>query len=396
MSNLPGPLRPQASAIGKSQIAELWEMGFGREGLIALWVGEGDEATPQFIGDAANAALKAGKTFYAPKSGIPELRQALADYGNRLYGSALAPERITVTSSGMAGLCLALSTVLGPGETMVVVDPIWPNIIAAGQMAGANIKTVPLEQQADGRFELSLEALEMALNDNTSVLFIASPGNPTGWVMDPDQQQAVLELCRKRRIWLIADEVYARFVYAERFANRPAAPSFLEIAGPDDPLIVLNSFSKAWAMTGWRMGWLTSPKPLADKFDSLVEFATSGAPNFLQYGCLAAIREGEPFVAELTQRCRRNARLVYERLSPIPGIRLGAPEGGFYSFFAVEGIACALDFAKQVLAETNVGLAPGTAFGAAGEGHLRLCFASRTEVIEAALDRLEPFFRRRL
>ena len=279
---------------------------------------------------------------------------------------------------------------------MVVVDPIWPNIIAAGSLTGAKIKTLSLEQRADGRFELPLEALDAALDESTRVLFIASPGNPTGWVMDPEQQQAVLEICRARRIWLIADEVYARFVYAERFAGRAAAPSLLEIAAADDPVIVLNSFSKAWAMTGWRMGWLTSPKALADKFDSLIEFATSGAPNFLQYGCLAAVQEGEPFVARLTQRCRRNAALVYEALSPVPGIRLGAPEGGFYSFFSVEGMTSALDFAKEVLAETNVGLAPGTAFGAAGEGHLRLCFASRTEVVEAALDRLEPFFRKRL
>jgi aspartate/methionine/tyrosine aminotransferase len=189
---------------------------------------------------------------------------------------------------------------------------------------------------------------------------------------------------------MLADESYARFVFDGQARNRAAAPSFLEVADADDALIVINTFSKTWAMTGWRMGWLTVPDSFSPVLDKLIEFNTSGAPHFLQYACITAIQEGEPFVAEMLARCRAAGTLVHDRLAALPGVRLAKPRGSFYAFFAVEGLTDSLAYAKRLLEETGVGLAPGSAFGPGGEGHMRLCFASTADKITQALDRLAP------
>ena len=211
--------------------------------------------------------------------------------------------------------------------------------------------------------------------------------------MEREDQQALLDFCRQRRLWLIADEVYSRFVYDRPAAERPTAPSFLNLIEPEDPVIVINSFSKTWAMTGWRMGWLIHPHSLAETFDRLVEFCTSGAPHFLQYGCVAALEQGEPFAQELIERCHRGGELVFQRLSALPRVRIARPRGSFYAFFALDGLTDSLAYAKQLLEETAVGLAPGSAFGAGGEGHLRLCFASSQDSLSQGLDRLEKALR---
>jgi aspartate/methionine/tyrosine aminotransferase len=381
----PAPLRPEIESLETSGIAQVFALGFGRDDLIPLWVGEGDLPTPAFIADAASAALAAGHTFYTHKRGLPELRQALTDYTNGLYGSAVEFEQVSVTSSGMNAITLVLQTMVRPGDKVAVVTPIWPNILSAVQIAGGLVEPAPLDALPEGGFRLDLERLEAALDERTRALFVASPGNPTGWMMEPEEQRAVLELCRRRRIWLVADEVYARFAY-----DRPHAPSFLQWARPEDPLIVVNSFSKAWAMTGWRLGWLIHPPSLAATFDRLIEFNTSGAQAFLQYGCLAAIRDGEPFVAEMVERCRLGGELVFQRLSALPRVRIDRPRGAFYAFFALEGLTDSLGFATTLLDRTGVGLAPGAAFGPGGEGHMRLCFASGRGRLAEAMDRLAP------
>ena len=386
----PAPLRPEIESLETSKIHQVWALGFGREDLIPLWVGEGDRPTPDFICEAAIAALRDGQTFYTHKRGVPELRQALADYTNGLYGTAVAAERVTVTSSGMTGIMLTLQTIVRPGDNVAVVTPIWPNILSAVEIAGGTVRSVQLEARPDGGFHFDLQRLQDAIDERTRAVFIASPGNPTGWVMTREEQRAVLDLCRARRLWLIADEVYARFVYDGTTEGRRAAPSFLEIGEPEDPLVVVGSFSKTWAMTGWRLGWLIHPPSLAENYDRLIEFSTSGAQAFLQQGCLAAVLDGEAYVADNIQRCRQGGELVFQRLSAFSRVRIARPQGAFYAFFAVEGMADSLEFAKHVLQETGVGLTPGSAFGAGGEGHLRLCFASSTARLSEALDRLQP------
>jgi len=384
------PLAPAIEALEISRIAQVFELGFGRGNLIPLWVGEGDLPTPAFICDAATAALRAGKTFYTQKRGIPELRQAIADYTNGLYSMAIGPERAIVTSSGMNGIILVLQAILSPGDNVVVVSPVWPNIVSAIRIVGGLDKPVRLDPLPEGGFALDVERLAEAIDGRTRAVFIASPGNPTGWVMTAEEQRRVLDLCRARGLWMLADEAYARFIFDNPAGNRAAAPSFLEVADADDALIVINTFSKTWAMTGWRMGWLTVPEAFSPVLDKLIEFNTSGAPHFLQYACITAIREGEPFVADMLARCRAAAMLVHDRLATLPGIRLARPRGSFYAFFAVEGLTDSLAYAKRLLEETGVGLAPGSAFGPGGEGHMRLCFASSAEKLTQALDRLAP------
>jgi len=393
VTEFPAPLRPEIAALETSGIAQVFELGFGRDNLIPLWVGEGDLPTPAFICDTATRALREGKTFYTRKLGIPRLCAALADYTNRLYGGRVTGDRVAVTSSGMNGIMLVLQAILNPGDNVVVVSPIWPNIVAAVRIAGGIDRPVRLDVLPEGGFRLDLDRLFDAVDERTRAIFIASPSNPTGWVMAADEQRAVLDFCRARGIWLLADEVYARFVYDDLAAGHEAAPSFLELAGADDPLVVVNSFSKAWAMTGWRLGWLIVPPVLMETLDRLIEFNTSGAQPFLQEAAVVAIEDGEPFVHEVVERCRRGGELVYQRLAALPRVRLARPRGAFYAFFALDGLTDSLGYAKRLVDEVGVGLAPGSAFGPGGEGHMRLCFASSAERLSAALDRLEPALR---
>ena len=243
-------------------------------------------------------------------------------------------------------------------------------------------------------FRLDLDKLFDACDERTRAIFLVSPANPTGWIAAPDEQAAILDFCRRRGIWLIADEVYHRFVYDSSPGQDPegrlAAPSLLALADPEDPVFVVNSFSKTWAMTGWRMGWLTHPPSLGPLFDNLIEFNTSGGQAFIQRAGIAALEEGEPFVVDYIERCRRAGDLVFQRLSAMPRVRIARPRGSFYSFFGLDGMDDSFAFAKDLLTETGVGLAPGSAFGAGGEGYLRLCFATSAARLSEALDRIEP------
>jgi len=379
------PIRPHIEALEDSRIVEVWKLGFQIPDVIGLWVGEGDLPTPAFICDAAAEALKRGETFYTHKRGIPELRQALIDYHQRIYRIRLADDRIAVTSAGMNAMMLAMECLVGPGDNAVCVTPVWPNIFATIEIMGADVRHFPLDPTPMG-WQLDLDRLFAACDERTRVIYLASPGNPSGWVMPRAQQLALLEFARKRGLWIVADEVYARIVYDGALA----APSFLELAEPDDALVVVNSFSKAWAMTGWRIGWMIMPARLTEVVDKLIEFNTSGAQPFLQRGCVAALTQGEPFVTEMVARYRTGRDLVLQRLGGMRRVHIVRPEAAFYTMFAVDGVTDSLAFAKHLVTETRVGLAPGSAFGPGGEGHLRLCFAASLDRLSQAMDRLEP------
>ena len=386
----PLPLRPEVAGLEPSKIVALWQQGFGRDDLIPLWVGEGDLTTPQFICDAATKALAEGHTFYTHKRGWPELLDALDAYHGRLHGVRPGHDRLSLTSAGMNGIQLTLQAILRAGDELIALTPVWPNALAAARIHGGVVRDVPLAKRADGGFTLDAGALEAAIGPKTRAIFIASPSNPTGWTASEADLRALIALSRKHGVWLIADEVYHRFVYD---AAQPAsAPSVLALIDPEDPVIVVNSFSKTWAMTGWRLGWLVHPPSLGPVYDSLIEFNTSGAPAFLQAGALAAIRDGEAFAAEMIQRCAQGRELVLQRLGAMRRVELARPEGAFYAFFKVDGVSDSLAYAQQVLEMTGVGLAPGIAFGDAGEGHLRLCFASSESRLSAAMDRLASLF----
>ncbi len=370
-------------------ISEVAMSVFGDPDVVPLWFGESDLVTPDFVRDAAAKGLQAGETFYTWQRGIPELRASLAAYTERLYRIKCPADRITVTTGGMQAILLTCQLLLDPGDNIVIVSPIWPNITSATKLVGGEPKYVALDRTPSGGWTLDLQKIFDAVDGRTRAIFVNSPGNPTGWTMTADEQRALLDFAKKRGLWIMADEVYARLIYSKRPDGRQVAPSFLEQAGPDDPLIVLNSFSKPWAMTGWRLGWLTHPAQLGEQFAKLVQINTSGVPGFLQRGGVAAVEKGDDFVTEMVERCRAGGELVFQRLSALPRVTISRPEAAFYAFFSVDGVTDTLGFCKTLAKKYKVGLAPGEAFGPGGQGNIRLCFASSAERLSKGLDRIE-------
>ncbi len=387
-SEISAPVHPLATDLPESKIVAVWQAGMDLPDVIPLWVGESDMNTPEFICKAAYDAMQQGYTRYPPKRGIPELRQAIASYQNRLYGTDTDIGRITVTSSGMAAILLTAEAVLGTGDNMVVISPVWPNALAVAHLMGAETREVyltPPAHEGDHRFRLELDKLYAQVDARTRIIFACSPSNPTGWLMPEEQRAELVAFCRERGIWLISDEVYNRITY-----DGKPAPSVLNHIDDNDPVIVVNSFSKAWAMTGWRLGWLTHPMAMGPVYDKLIEYNTSGAPPFVQYGGLAAIEHGEGFIAEMVEHCRKGRDVVVRRLGPLDRLTLAEPDAAFYAFFHVEGVDDDLAFALKILHDCKVGLAPGSAFGHGGAGYLRLCFAVSDDKLEEACDRMLP------
>ena len=384
---IPPTLSRRARALRASQIREVAEEGMRMADVVPLWFGESAWGAPDLVVDAAVEALRAGDHFYQPNSGRPALREAIADYTVRTYDVALDPARITVTASGMQGLALTAQAIVSPGDRVVVVDPAWPNIPGCFQIAGAETVGVGLAPR-DGRWQLDLDRLLDALTPDSRAVIVNSPNNPTGWVMDGEAQQALLAHCRRRGIWIVADDVYSRL-----YLKGDHAPSFLEIADPEDRVVSVNSFSKAWSMTGWRLGWSGAPAVLEPVLAMLTEFNIAGPAGFIQQAGIATLRDGEPRIADQRRRLAAAYALVADGLAAMPGATFIAPEGAFYAFFRIDGLTDSLGFAKRLLREARVGLAPGIAFGPAGEGYLRLCYARDPELMQTALDRLDAFMR---
>lgn len=372
--------------IKSSKIREVANAGMGIGDVIALWYGEPDLPTPKFICDAAARAMARGDTFYTENFGIPELRQALAAYSSRLHGREIAMERIAVTASGMSATNLMQQVLTDPGDNVVVSAPVWPNLIETIRIMGGEPRFAWLKFGNHG-WSLDLDELFAQVDGRTRAILINSPSNPTGWVMERDEQRAVLEFCRQRGIWLLSDEVYDRMVY-----DRPVAPSVLDLAEPEDRVVVVNSFSKTWCMTGWRLGWLTAPCQLMPTLEKMIEFHYSCPAHFSQSAGIAAVTEGEHFVTEIIERYRAARDLVCARLAAMPRVRVHRPEGAFYAYFALEGMTDSLATCKDIVRKTKVGLAPGAAFGPESEGFIRLCFANTLPPLEQAMDRLEDYF----
>ncbi|MGY4829554.1 pyridoxal phosphate-dependent aminotransferase [Sphaerotilaceae bacterium SBD11-9] len=365
-------MRPVIAGLPASKIREVANAGLGRSDVLAFWFGESDEATPAFVNEAAVASLQAGETFYSHNLGLPELREALAGYLSGLHG-AVSADRIAVTSSGVSALMLASQLLLGPGDDVVAVVPVWPNITAQPEILGATVRRVSL-QVRDGAWVLDMPALLQAITPKTRAVLVNAPNNPTGWALTREEQQQLLAHCRRTGTWIVADEVYER-LYFEPGAR--AAPSFLDIAEPQDRLLVAHSFSKSFLMTGWRLGWLVLPPGLADDVAKLVEFNTSCAPVFVQRAGLAAVRAADAFVPGLAQRLKACRDTLIPLLAALPGVSVATPRGGMYAFFRVAGQDDSLAFAKRLVKAHGLGLAPGVAFGEEAEGWLRWCFASR-------------------
>jgi len=379
------PIRPGIDALEDSPILHIFREGIRVPGLIPMWAGEPDVPTPAFICDAATRALAEGRTFYSDNRGTPALRAAIAAYHRRIFGVDIHDDRIAFTFSGMNAVMQVAQAVVAPGDNAIVITPSWPNVMRALQINGAAIREVPMTHGNDG-WRLNLDDVFAACDPRTRLIYIASPANPTGWMIAPDQAEALLAFCRDRNIALLADEVYHRIVY-----DRPAAFSFLHIARPDDPLFVVNSFSKSWAMTGWRMGWLVFPAGCTAAFEKLIQFNTSGGLEFMQAAGIVALEQGEDFVAGFVAHCRAGRDIVSQRLASMKRVRAIPPQGAFYVMFEVDGMTDSFAFCRRAVREAGIGMAPGTSFGRGAETMVRLCYAKSPALLHTAMDRLEQF-----
>ncbi len=382
-------IRHDVRVIGASLIRKVAHLGMGPENIVPLWFGEPDQPTPEFIRKASIAALEAGDTFYQPNRGITPLRDALAVYDNRLYGTSLDRANITVTVVGLNALMIAMQSILKAGDRMVTTAPIWPNIVAMPKVMGAQVTTVPLRAGNDG-WQLDIDEFIAACTPDTRAILINSPSNPIGWVMPAEDQKKLVEFATERGIWLIADEVYARLIYD----GSEVAPSFVPYVSDDTRIMVINSFSKSWAMTGWRLGWITAPKGVGGELEKLMEFNVSCPVGFVQQAGIVALEQGEDFVASSRARYSRARAAIIERLRDMNRIHLPEADGAFYAFFRVDGVEDTLSFAKELLLSEGIGLAPGEAFGAEGAGHIRAYYALSEDRIHRAMDGLARFLMR--
>ncbi|MCK0196065.1 pyridoxal phosphate-dependent aminotransferase [Ancylobacter sp. 6x-1] len=379
-------VRPAALALPESGIVEVMNYGRERPGMIPLWAGEGDLPTPSFIAEAATRSLAAGETFYTWQRGIPELRAAIARYMAGLYGLPDDPERYFVTGSGMQSIQIALQLTVSAGDEVIIPAPAWPNAAAAAEVAGARPVFVPFAFDETAGFSLDLGRLEDAVTPRTRAIFINTPANPTGFVADRATLEGVLDIARRHGLWIIADEIYGRFFYAAGEGGR--APSFHDVMEPEDRILFVQTFSKNWAMTGWRMGWLEAHPSLGPVIENLIQYATSGVAAFMQRAGVAALERGEGFVAHQIERARRGRDIVADAVLATGRVRAVKPPGAFYLFFGVEGETDMRSLALRLIDEANIGLAPGTAFGLYGERFIRMCFARGEVQLTEATERL--------
>ena len=389
-------MRQTVLNLEESMIRRVANAGMGRSDVLKFWFGESDETTPAFIRDAAIASLQQGETFYAHNLGLPELRDAIARYSTGLRCPGAEPigaERIAVTSGGVNALMLAVQALVDAGHEVVAVTPVWPNLTAQPLIMGAQLRCVSLKPVA-GQWQLDMEELLAAITRKTKLLIVNAPNNPTGWTLSRSEQAAILGHCRKTGTWILADEVYER-LYFESTPNG-CAPSFLDIASPEDRLVVVHSFSKSFLMTGWRLGWLVMPPAMTPHMGKLVEFNTSCAPVFIQRAGLVALQKADDVTPQLVAHLKTCRDTLVPLLQAIPGVEVAAAKGGMYAFFRLtdqQRFGDSLETAKRLVAEAGLGLAPGNAFminpAPLAQGWLRWCFASRDVArLEQGADRL--------
>jgi len=386
-------LRPSLEPLPASRIREVANAGIGRTDVLKFWFGEGDQVTPAFIRDAAKASLDAGQTFYNHNLGIAELREELAAYANRLHAPArpVTADRIAVTSAGVHALALIDQALIAPGDRVAIVTPVWPNLTAMPRIMSADVVRVPLACH-EGRWSLDLQRLLDAATPGTRLVLVNAPNNPTGWTMPRADWVALLEHCRRHGIWLVSDDAYERIIFDPALTVNGHAPSVLDLIEADDRYISANTFSKSWTMTGWRLGWMVAPREFIAQVGKVIEFNTSCAPPFVQQAGIVAVRDGEPLVAETVARLRASRDLLVSELAALPGVEVAPPPGAMYLFFKVAGFSCdSLAFAKRLVAEAGLGIAPGVAFGPEGEGYLRWCFAASDALLLQGAGRLRAF-----
>jgi len=386
----PPEARAAVRALSSSLIRDVANAAMGRSDILPFWFGESDQPTPSFIRDPAIASLAAGETFYSQTLGRPYLREELSAYLGRLHGVPVAADRIAAVSSGVSGLMLATQMLISPGDRVVAVTPLWPNVVEIPRILGAEVERVPLAVR-QGQWRLDLDQLLAALTPGTRMVIINSPNNPTGWTIGDEDIEVVLAHCRRHGIWVLADDAYERLVHDPALAS---APSFLRRYESGDRIVSVNTFSKAWTMTGWRAGWIAAPEALVADLAKIIEYNTSCIPEPVQRAATAALRKGEPEVARLRRHLTETRHRLVDALRTLPGIEVPEAGGAMYVFFRIAGFDDTLALCKRLVAEAGLGLAPGGAFGPEGNGWLRWCHAVARDRLDDGIGRLRGFLQK--
>jgi len=376
-------IAPIAESVPYSRVRAIAEIAMTMEKVYPLYFGESNLPTPEFIKRALDKAVRDGFTYYTSNAGLMSLREMIARHYAEKHQVKLDPStEVLVTASGVQALNVAIRCVLDPGDEAIVLTPAWPNGASMASLIGA--KPIEISQPLVGnRFTIDFAAMEAAVTPRTKLLIYTSPSNPLGWVATVEEQQQLLEFARRHGLWLLADEVYERLTYGMDYA-----PSILRLVKPDDAVFVVQSFSKAYCMTGWRLGWVAGRKDLVRRATELNEFLVSCPAGFTQKAGEAALEWGEGFVAQLKEQLKANRDYCVGVLSQVEGVRIPEPEGAFYLFPSISGLTDSFAFAKSCLLETHVGIAPGVAFGLGGEGSIRICYAADRSILEPAMERL--------
>jgi len=379
-----------ALRVPQSRIRELADIAMKMEGVLRLYFGESNIPTPDYIKRAASKALEEGYTFYTENAGLPGLRQDLALYYRRVQRVELDPlSEIVVTGSGVQALNVGIRCVLNPGDEALVLTPAWPNASANIMMDNATLVEIPLLLRGD-RYTIDFDALKVAITPRTRLVVYTSPSNPLGWVATETEQEELLEFARRHDLWLLADEVYDRLYYRASELG-VAAPSILRKANREYAVIVAQSFSKTYCMTGWRIGWLVGRRDIGEKATQLNEYIISHAASFVQRAAQTALTHGEEELKRMLVRLKGNRDFCLAALRQMPRVTVPSPDGAFYLFPKIDELKDSFSFCRKLLEEARVGLAPGVAFGAGGEGSVRICYAADREILEQAMERLARF-----
>jgi aspartate aminotransferase len=377
--------RPEIVNVPESPLVQIATAAEAMPGAIKLCYGESDTPTPAFICRAASDAMSAGHTFYTHTAGYAALRDAIAAKVFELHGVRYRQSEIMCTVGASMAIFTAIRACIGPGDNALVITPTYGIFANAIRIAGGEPRPVPLARDGD-RFRLDVDRVDRMVDGATRMLIVNSPSNPTGWTMTNEDQRAICELAERHDLMILADEVYERIVF-----DASIAPSIARVAQNRDRIIVVNSFSKTYDMTGWRLGWAQGSERLIRLMYSAAEFITSNPAAMAQQAGIVALRDGEPYVTQLRARYTARRKQVAGALAGVPRVSYGEPEGGFYAFPRIEGLKDSTAFTADLLRETGVALAPGRAFGDHGEGYVRMCFAVSEPVLAQALDRFSTF-----
>jgi len=356
----------------------------GRD-IVHLQIGEPDFDTPANAREAAKRALDAGETHYAPFPGIPALREAIAEDATARKGFAVTPDQVFVTVGGKGVMLYAILGLVDPGDEVLVPDPGYPIYESLTRFVGGTPVSVPIRMEND--FRIDLDELASLVTPRTRMLVINSPANPTGGVLTRRDLEQIAELATRHDLWVLADEIYGRILY-----DGEEHVSIASLPGMAERTIVLDGFSKTFAMTGWRLGYAIVPPSLIQTYGQLVINTISCAPTFAQVGAVEAIRGPQAPMADMVEEFRARRDLVVAGLNAIPGIRCLSPKGAFYVFPDISGTGLTgREMADRLLAEADVCVLSGTAFGGVGVDHIRISYANSQANLAKALDRIRAF-----